>query len=170
MSEFVVETETDESSGDVYTGTPEQIEPEDPPAQSLDAMDNEIEETQGSEEVGAPLTSCQKPWIELLLFDAEERPAPNAPYSIALPDGTTREGNLDERGYARIENVDLDPDDYTLDVAASYDKDGKASFSVAVIPKKDDEEEGEEEEPDGDLDHTVDFDAPWEGSGFSSKE
>jgi hypothetical protein len=47
-----------------------------------------------------------KTWIEIELIDDLKRPVPNEPYRITLPDGTTREGNLDNKGFAHLDGLD----------------------------------------------------------------
>lgn len=44
--------------------------------------------------------------IEILLTDQDERPVPNKPYRIRMPDGSLREGVSDAEGY--IKHVDND--------------------------------------------------------------
>ncbi|HKE23592.1 MAG TPA: type VI secretion system tip protein TssI/VgrG [Bryobacteraceae bacterium] len=46
-------------------------------------------------------------WIEIELVDEAARPVTGEPYSITLPDGSTvADGTLDEKGRARVENID----------------------------------------------------------------
>ncbi len=47
-----------------------------------------------------------KTWIEIELVDVEGKRVPNERYWIQLPDGSAREGRLDERGRARVEGID----------------------------------------------------------------
>ncbi|MCK6590998.1 MAG: type VI secretion system tip protein VgrG [Polyangiaceae bacterium] len=63
-------------------------------------------------------------WVEIVLLTSLEplQPVPFARYRVELPDGSVREGQLDENGRARIENVapgvcrvsfpDIDPNDF----------------------------------------------------------
>lgn len=53
-----------------------------------------------------------KDWIEIELRDDEGRVVPNQHYKIALPDGTEREGDLDDQGKVRIE--DVPPGQFTI--------------------------------------------------------
>jgi hypothetical protein len=46
-----------------------------------------------------------KDWIEIELKNAENEPVPNEKYILHLPDGTKREGKLDENGYARQDKI-----------------------------------------------------------------
>jgi hypothetical protein len=48
----------------------------------------------------------QKTWIEIELLDEKGAPVPSEPYSILLPDGSTRTGNLDALGRARVDDID----------------------------------------------------------------
>jgi type VI secretion system secreted protein VgrG len=49
----------------------------------------------------------KKSWIEIELVDEEGQPVPGEPYRITLPDGTTvADGTLDEKGWARVDNID----------------------------------------------------------------
>ncbi len=45
-------------------------------------------------------------WIEIELYDTADRPVTGQRYRITLPDGSTREGRLDGRGFARIDGID----------------------------------------------------------------
>jgi type VI secretion system secreted protein VgrG len=46
-------------------------------------------------------------WIEIELLDEEGQPIAGEPYRITLPDGTTvADGTLDEKGRARVDNID----------------------------------------------------------------
>lgn len=49
----------------------------------------------------------QKTWIEVELLDMDGKPMRGEPYWVKLPDGTVREGSLDEHGRAYF--GDLDP-------------------------------------------------------------
>lgn len=46
-----------------------------------------------------------KDYIEIELEDLDGEPLPNERYIVTLPDGAEKEGNLDENGYAKVENV-----------------------------------------------------------------
>jgi hypothetical protein len=48
----------------------------------------------------------RRAWIAIRLVDDDGRPVPNEPYRIVLPDGSTTEGTLDARGYARVDDID----------------------------------------------------------------
>ena len=46
-------------------------------------------------------------WIEIELKDEDGDPVPGEKYRVTLPDGTTvAEGTLDEKGFARVSNID----------------------------------------------------------------
>lgn len=42
-------------------------------------------------------------WIEIELVGEDDKPIPNEKYKVTLPDGSIREGKLDQNGWARIE-------------------------------------------------------------------
>lgn len=42
-------------------------------------------------------------WIEIELVGEDDKPIPDEKYKVVLPDGSEKEGNLDENGWARIE-------------------------------------------------------------------
>lgn len=42
-------------------------------------------------------------WIEIELIGDDDQPVPNEAYKITLPDGSIKQGNLDQSGWARIE-------------------------------------------------------------------
>jgi type VI secretion system secreted protein VgrG len=49
----------------------------------------------------------KKHWIEIELFDEEGKPVAGEPYRITLPDGSTvAEGTLNEKGFARVDDID----------------------------------------------------------------
>jgi type VI secretion system secreted protein VgrG len=49
----------------------------------------------------------KKHWIEIKLVDEDGKPVPGEPYQITLPDGTTiADGTLDDKGFARVDNID----------------------------------------------------------------
>jgi type VI secretion system secreted protein VgrG len=49
----------------------------------------------------------KKHWIEIELVDEVEMPVAGEAYQITLPDGTTvADGTLDEKGWARVDNID----------------------------------------------------------------
>jgi type VI secretion system secreted protein VgrG len=46
-------------------------------------------------------------WIEIELLDEAGKPVAGEPYKITLPDGTTvADGTLDDKGRARVSNID----------------------------------------------------------------
>ena len=56
--------------------------------------------------VGETVEPCplrKKTWIEIELVGEDGKPVPRAQYRIMLPDGSMREGTLDEQGVARAE-------------------------------------------------------------------
>jgi type VI secretion system secreted protein VgrG len=49
----------------------------------------------------------KKHWIEIELVDEAGKPVAGEPYQVTLPDGTTvADGTLDEKGRARVDNID----------------------------------------------------------------
>ncbi|MBC7927679.1 MAG: type VI secretion system tip protein VgrG [Bryobacteraceae bacterium] len=49
----------------------------------------------------------KKSWIEIKLLDEEGNPVPGEAYKITLPDGSTvADGTLDDKGFARVDNID----------------------------------------------------------------
>ena len=55
----------------------------------------------------APENQDKKHWIEIQLNDDDGNPVPGEAYKITLPDGTTiADGTLDDKGYARVDNID----------------------------------------------------------------
>lgn len=76
------------------------LKKEPPPVDITDAfaLTRDILQTMGA---GKPVEQKQKKdWIEILLVDLEGKPVPNARYRITLPDGSVREGRLNEHGQA----------------------------------------------------------------------
>ena len=45
-------------------------------------------------------------WIEIELVGEDDKPIPGERYRITLPDGTTDEGTLDDKGGARVEGFE----------------------------------------------------------------
>lgn len=43
-------------------------------------------------------------WIEIELVGEDDKPIPNEKYKVKLPDGTEKEGTLDQNGWARVES------------------------------------------------------------------
>ena len=55
----------------------------------------------------APENQTKKHWIEIQLVDEDSKPVPGEAYKITLPDGTTvADGTLDDKGFARVSNID----------------------------------------------------------------
>jgi len=53
-----------------------------------------------------PKNEEKKSWIELKLLDEMDEPVPGERYRVKLPDGSLSEGTTDEKGEARIDNID----------------------------------------------------------------
>jgi type VI secretion system secreted protein VgrG len=55
----------------------------------------------------APENVDKKHYIEIQLYDDDGNPVPGEPYKVTLPDGTTiADGTLDDKGFARVDNID----------------------------------------------------------------
>jgi type VI secretion system secreted protein VgrG len=55
----------------------------------------------------SPDNKTKEHWIEIKLVDDDGNPVPGEPYKITLPDGTTvADGTLDDKGLARVDNID----------------------------------------------------------------
>jgi type VI secretion system secreted protein VgrG len=48
----------------------------------------------------------KKHWIEIVLVDEAGKPVPGEAYRITVPDGSVKEGSLDENGFARVDHID----------------------------------------------------------------
>jgi len=55
--------------------------------------------------LGPWLASQPLDWIEIALLDGDGGPAAKEPYWMKLPDGTIREGELDAKGFARLDDI-----------------------------------------------------------------
>lgn len=53
-----------------------------------------------------PPPAPRKTWVEFVLLDEEGVPVPEEKYSVELPDGSTKEGQLDADGRVRIEDIE----------------------------------------------------------------
>jgi type VI secretion system secreted protein VgrG len=55
----------------------------------------------------SPENKTKKHYIEIKLVDNAGKPVPGEPYKVTLPDGTTvADGTLDDKGHARVDNID----------------------------------------------------------------
>lgn len=48
----------------------------------------------------------KKSWIEIEMVDEDDKPVTGLAYRITLPDNTTSEGTLDDKGFARIDGLE----------------------------------------------------------------
>ena len=46
-----------------------------------------------------------KAWVEVKLMDDDDNPVPGAEYRIRLPDASTSEGTLDDKGAVKIDGI-----------------------------------------------------------------
>ena len=54
----------------------------------------------------SPPSNPTTSWIEIVLVDEEQTPVAGEEYRITVPDGSVKEGTLDEKGFARVEGFD----------------------------------------------------------------
>ena len=61
-------------------------------------------------EYGQVVQDCplkkKKTWIAIELVGEDDKPIPGVSYRIILPDGTSKEGTLDNAGKARVDDID----------------------------------------------------------------
>ncbi len=48
----------------------------------------------------------KKSWIEIELVDEAGQPMAGEAYRVTTPDGSEQSGSLDEKGFARVSNID----------------------------------------------------------------
>jgi hypothetical protein len=55
-----------------------------------------------------PVQTCGKvlTWVEVRLLDMEGNPVAGKRYSIKLPDGSVKQGSLDNSGRARVDGIE----------------------------------------------------------------
>jgi hypothetical protein len=77
-------------------------------------------------------------WIEFCLVDEDSNPVPGAKYKVKLPDGSTQDGALDDKGKVRFDNIvpgqasisfpEIDADEWTpLGAGGGSDGGGRGS-------------------------------------------
>lgn len=63
-----------------------------------------------AEEEAAPMSAraprAERTWIEIVLIGEDDKPIPGEAYRVELPDGSVREGSLDDKGFARCDGID----------------------------------------------------------------
>jgi hypothetical protein len=60
-----------------------------------------------SHKPNSPQNKDKKSWIEIKLVDEDGIPVPGEEYLVTLPDGqTVASGTLDDKGFARVDNID----------------------------------------------------------------
>ncbi|MFN0103823.1 MAG: hypothetical protein ACKV2U_17285 [Bryobacteraceae bacterium] len=132
----------------------------DDPAESLRKMEKRIDAELSPTQYSAPCLPCHRPWIELVLYLDSGEPAAHAPFSLDLPNGGSQSGELDERGYVRIYDVEADPETVDIEVTVLPQMDGPDIYKIYLAPKKPGPEpEGEEDEDTVEL---GDVEVPWE--------
>jgi hypothetical protein len=62
----------------------------------------------GTGNVGDPVGNCAptKTWVAIRLVDDEGNPIAGQQYRLLLPDGSPKEGKLDDSGEVWVENID----------------------------------------------------------------
>jgi hypothetical protein len=60
----------------------------------------------GSSTFDEVISPKKKSWIAIKLVDQDGNPVPGEEYRITLPDGSTVEGDLDKKGFARVNGID----------------------------------------------------------------
>jgi hypothetical protein len=83
------------------TGRMRLLEDRTPPLFAVDGDPIEEAAPASARQARAPLT-----WIEIRLIGEDDLPIPNERYRVLLPDGSTREGRLDDKGKARVDGID----------------------------------------------------------------
>jgi len=72
-------------------------------SESGDAADSDFD----AGGAGDPAASCDDHgFLEVELLDEERAPIGGADYEITLPDGTVKQGQLDDQGTVRLEDVE----------------------------------------------------------------
>ncbi|MCB1035640.1 MAG: hypothetical protein KDD47_17595 [Acidobacteria bacterium] len=151
----------DETPIPLDLGTPafeaEAEDGEDSPKQSMEAMAEEAEE-ESEEEVDTPVSTCPKAWFELTALGPENEPLKDVPYKVDLPE-VKQEGKLDGQGFLRIEDVEVEPGSYVVNVLSEEDSGGEPSYRVEVVPRQKQEQADLEPSFEALLDTIV---PPWE--------
>jgi hypothetical protein len=55
---------------------------------------------------GRSVITCDLTWVEFELLDIDGNPVPSVAYQVTLPDGSMRNGTLDNQGMVRFDNID----------------------------------------------------------------
>jgi hypothetical protein len=99
--------------------------------QSGEAADREF----STRDAGRTAENCGEPtWIEIQLIGEDDQPIPGAKYLIKMPDGSVREGVLDQEGVAGFDGISAGNCKVGF---PELDKDAWGPIAVAVEPKKD---------------------------------
>lgn len=90
---------------------------DDDPVSAYAALDDVLAALPASTELGSPILPCQQPCIEVTLTDEDNTPLAKVPYRLLLDGATLAEGTLDETGFVAIEEKELPPGDWNIEVA-----------------------------------------------------
>jgi len=72
----------------------------------LVGVDGDVREVESSPPPSARPARIELTWIEIQLIGEDNQPIPAERYRIELHDGSVREGQLDEKGLARVDGID----------------------------------------------------------------
>ncbi|HMS43424.1 MAG TPA: hypothetical protein PKE69_24555 [Pyrinomonadaceae bacterium] len=70
------------------------------------SLTQQILKTMGASSKPSEKPQVKKAWIEIILVDMVGKPIPNVRYRITTPDGTQKEGRLNEHGQAGVYQID----------------------------------------------------------------
>jgi hypothetical protein len=97
--------------------------------QSGEAADREL----SAKDAGRPAETCgQSTWIQIQLIGEDDKPIPSAKYRVELPDGSIREGTLDQEGIAGFDG--LSPGDCKVSFP-ELDQDAWVPVEEAAAPE-----------------------------------
>lgn len=117
------------------------------PVESFESMDKEINASPDDEPVGNPVLPCKNPFVEVWVTDSEPAPVPDTECSISLPTGKSNSGKLDNSGYVKIPDFDVDdPDMKNVMVLAVADGSGNLEIRFTRDAPVEEEQDQEEDE------------------------
>lgn len=76
------------------------------PGVPLGSFGADIAEAQPPRPAEARPVRTELTWIEIQLLGEDDQPIPGERYRIELPDGSVREGRLNDKGLARVDGID----------------------------------------------------------------